>query len=678
MPMSTEIRVALIYQQDAGTTNLRSALANAGVEIAVECKADALAHSPLAADNVDAIVVNLDPELEDLLDEVTEALETAPQPVIFNDPAASSDLSGWDRARWLRHLSAKLKGRTDVTPPPPPGAAVIPNRMQRPAVVAAPEPTPATAIEAQAPPVEHAVAPAQPAAGDLDFAALDALLFESTEAAAPPPSTSKPEVPVLPEAEFDLDGLFEAPKRDSAAADSTGLDVDLDTLFDAPAASPAPSRGADAPIPADQAGLVTSSELADLDALFSEFSAELSDAPGAPPSTPKPEAAAAPPAAAQSSAEPRDFSALDFNWSLEPLETPEHAPKKVEEKLVAEWRLDTPAKPLSAEPPKPAAAPAPARAAAALPSHLEESLALSDLRLLDDLDTPAANAGATASTTGIESTGIELEDLGALDLDNIEFAMDDASPAAASSATGAADGDLLSVADLDFALDLGDTPSNPPAKGAFGDDLSDLDSLFEPVAAVPVIGLSLPDLNRVFVLGASIGGPEAIKAFLARLPASVPAAFVIAQHMGAEFLQMMAAQLDGATQLKVRFAAAGERLRHGEVVVAPANERLVIDETGHLRTSAAASSPYNPSIDQLVRDAVDRFGDQVTLILFSGMGADAVEGGRYLTDRGGQVWAQERSSCVIASMIDAAKAQGLIRFEGTPAELADRVLQVLA
>jgi chemotaxis response regulator CheB len=148
--------------------------------------------------------------------------------------------------------------------------------------------------------------------------------------------------------------------------------------------------------------------------------------------------------------------------------------------------------------------------------------------------------------------------------------------------------------------------------------------------------------------------------------------------MGAEFLQMMAAQLDAATALAVRFPQSGERLRHGQVIVAPATERIAIDEAGSVRFSAAPASPYNPSIDQLVRDAVDRFGDQVTLILFSGMGNDAVEGGRYLTERGGQVWAQDRSTCVIASMIEAAKSQGLIRFEGNPAQLAERVLQVLS
>lgn len=671
--MSTEIRVALIFQQDAGSAILRTALANAGVQIAVECKADAIAGTALALEDVDAIVVNLDPELEDLLDEVTSALESASQPVIFNDPAASSDLSGWDRARWLRHLAAKLKGRTDVTPPPPPGAAAIPNRAPKPAIVPAvavvPEPVrePAPApIEPSAPEPARVSAPTP--ADDLDFAALDALLFEAVEDPGAPPPSSQPVADLG--AELDLDGLFASAPQAAADRAEPALDVDLDSLFDEPG-NTTPAVSPQAAFPAEAAGLVSSSELAELDALFSEFVPE--------PSTAPTKAAALslddsepPPEASKSASAPRDFSALDLNWSLEPLDEPATAPAKMEEKLVAEWRLDTPAKPLSTES-KPAAPAATARPAPTLPSQFEETLGLSDLRLLDDLDSPGNSAGSASA-----ESAIELEDLGSLDFGSIEFSMDDTPPAQQPQPMPAStDGDLLSVADLDFALDL-DEPKPGTVQTALGDDLGDLDSLFEPVAAVPVIGLSLPDLNRVFVLGASIGGPEAIKAFLARIPASVPAAFLVAQHMGAEFLQVMASQLDTTTQLSVRFARSGERLRHGEVVVAPATERLIVDESGHLRTSAAANSPYNPSIDQLVRDAVDRFGDQVTLILFSGMGADAVEGGRYLTERGGQVWAQERSSCVIASMIDAAKAQGLIRFEGTPAELADRVLQVLA
>jgi chemotaxis response regulator CheB len=142
---------------------------------------------------------------------------------------------------------------------------------------------------------------------------------------------------------------------------------------------------------------------------------------------------------------------------------------------------------------------------------------------------------------------------------------------------------------------------------------------------------------------------------------------------------MMAAQLDAATALSVRFPKAGERLRHGEAVVAPSDQRLSIDDSGHVQLQpASGASPYSPSIDQLVSDAIERLGDRVTLILFSGMGSDGLEGARQLIARGGQVWVQERSSCVVASMIDGVKSQGLVRFEGSPAELADRVLEVLS
>jgi two-component system chemotaxis response regulator CheB/chemosensory pili system protein ChpB (putative protein-glutamate methylesterase) len=51
------------------------------------------------------------------------------------------------------------------------------------------------------------------------------------------------------------------------------------------------------------------------------------------------------------------------------------------------------------------------------------------------------------------------------------------------------------------------------------------------------------ELQHVFVLGASIGGPEAVREFLGALPPRIPALFVLVQHMGDEFLELMSAQL---------------------------------------------------------------------------------------------------------------------------------------
>lgn len=727
--MFTEIRVALVYQQEDGSQALRTALANAGVEVALLCRASELDSAAITATQVDAIVVNLDPELEDLLDRVTDVLDSAHQPVIYNDPAASSDLSGWDRARWLRHLSAKMKGQSNVTPPAPPGAQAIPMPVKFAPVAVPAVPAPADEF------VMLTVAPASAAASkepdaasaggkaeapdlmmDLQFGDLD-LMFEEAPAApvaaqpqaesvqseaiadfelmfdepvaanvAPATATTVDSDVKLP-AFDDLDLMFEEPANlqqpaaqvaEAPAGDVAGLDeleslfasidvdasgdrsvepvsapapmeMDLDALFAEPAA--APERNSTAPV-------VAPSELTDLDALFREF--EASQAASAAPANPRDATPAAP-------AKPAESKGPPLSWSLEPVEEVAPKGKAVPDKLIAEWRLDAPSKPIT--PAAPTVAPPPAAkppSGPSIPAELEASLALADFKLLDE---PVDAPGATKTAN---------------DLDRLDLSGIDLGPASAPESNLSIEmGDELGLDNLDFELELGTAELSRMHAASEGSSdhgaLGDLDSLFEPVPETPTMGMSLADLNRVYVLGASIGGPEAIKAFLAQLPASIPAAFIVAQHMGGEFLQMMATQLNAASALSVRLAKAGERLRHGEVVVAPATDQLSVDERGYLQLNPAPSgSPYSPSIDHLAREISNRFGDHATLILFSGMGTDAVEGGRYLTARGGQVWAQERASCVIASMIDSAKSQGLIRFEGTPAQLAERVLQVVS
>ena len=50
--------------------------------------------------------------------------------------------------------------------------------------------------------------------------------------------------------------------------------------------------------------------------------------------------------------------------------------------------------------------------------------------------------------------------------------------------------------------------------------------------------------QNIWVLGASLGGPDAIKQFLGELPANLPVAFILAQHLGANFMRLLAGQLD--------------------------------------------------------------------------------------------------------------------------------------
>ncbi|MFN2338286.1 MAG: chemotaxis protein CheB [Gammaproteobacteria bacterium] len=177
------------------------------------------------------------------------------------------------------------------------------------------------------------------------------------------------------------------------------------------------------------------------------------------------------------------------------------------------------------------------------------------------------------------------------------------------------------------------------------------------------------------VLGASIGGPEAVKKFLAALPADLPMAFLLAQHIGPGFDHRLATQLGRVTGLCVRMAIHGDTPRPGEVLVVPTGGRLGLDEHGRiLLTDEPWSGPYNPTINDVMVVAAKYYGAYAGAILFSGMGNDGAMGAIAIKEVGGYVWAQDEDSCVISSIPDSARRVGVVDFSGPPGELAQRLL----
>jgi chemotaxis response regulator CheB len=184
--------------------------------------------------------------------------------------------------------------------------------------------------------------------------------------------------------------------------------------------------------------------------------------------------------------------------------------------------------------------------------------------------------------------------------------------------------------------------------------------------------------RHVWVLGASLGGPEAVKLFLAALPGDLPVAFVLAQHLGANFDGLLAQQLDRVTALQVRTSRAGHTLHHGEVIVAPVNQRLHINPLGVIELHPlAAPSFYTPSIDTVITDMARRYGRASGVIVFSGMCDDGIMGVRVMQALGGPVWAQDAESCVISAMPDNIRRTGTVSYTGAPEQLAAKLLEYL-
>ncbi len=182
-------------------------------------------------------------------------------------------------------------------------------------------------------------------------------------------------------------------------------------------------------------------------------------------------------------------------------------------------------------------------------------------------------------------------------------------------------------------------------------------------------------IKKIFVLGASIGGPEAVRDFLGALPVGFPVLFVLAQHMGEEFLELMSAQLRKSIALTVRNPTHGEHAGHGDVLVVPTTHRLQIERDGVITLAHLPEKPpYSPSIDMILRDVADKFGADAGAIIFSGMAHDAVEGSKVIKEKGGVVWVQDPDTCVISSMVDGAREAGVVSFVGSPAQLAQKMI----
>lgn len=181
---------------------------------------------------------------------------------------------------------------------------------------------------------------------------------------------------------------------------------------------------------------------------------------------------------------------------------------------------------------------------------------------------------------------------------------------------------------------------------------------------------------NLWVLGASLGGPLAVREFLSKLPEDLPAAFILAQHIGATHLDLLAEQLDRITPLRVFVAKAGHVIKHQEVVLAPVNERILVDSLNRIRLKEKTErSVYSPSIDFVMQDMARRYGKNCGAIIFSGMGNDGEQGCHAVAEGGGDVWAQDAESCVISSMPDNARKSGCVTFSGTPEELAAALIK---
>ena len=110
-------RVALLARPGNACDRLQTALRDAGADVVLVADPTFANADDVRAAGVQAILVALEPSIEDALERFDGLLDDPAITVIFDEADLAARREGWDAARWVRHLAAKLTGASEVLPP---------------------------------------------------------------------------------------------------------------------------------------------------------------------------------------------------------------------------------------------------------------------------------------------------------------------------------------------------------------------------------------------------------------------------------------------------------------------------------------------------------------------------------------------------------------------------------
>lgn len=179
-------------------------------------------------------------------------------------------------------------------------------------------------------------------------------------------------------------------------------------------------------------------------------------------------------------------------------------------------------------------------------------------------------------------------------------------------------------------------------------------------------------------IGASSGGPHALRYLLPRLPADFAAPILIVQHLPEAFTAMLARWLDEMCAIEIKEAEAGELALPGRAYLAPARAHMKVKKvTNGAEIQLQPGAPVNghiPSVDVLFHSVAESFGAAATAVILTGMGSDGATGLGEIRNAGGHTVAQDEASCAVYGMPRVAVQRGGVKQVLTLTDIAPHLI----
>ena len=170
----------------------------------------------------------------------------------------------------------------------------------------------------------------------------------------------------------------------------------------------------------------------------------------------------------------------------------------------------------------------------------------------------------------------------------------------------------------------------------------------------PSVDESHYKFEKIIIIGASTGGPQALQYLIPSLPFGYPYPIVIIQHIPRYFSRSLAERLNSFSKLHVVETSDGMVLLKGRVYVAQSGVHLLFGRKDSryyiIHSQYPEDTFHKPSIDVTFRSAVKIFGKKSVGILLTGMGKDGAEGLREIREAGGITVAESSETAIIYGM----------------------------
>jgi two-component system chemotaxis response regulator CheB len=160
----------------------------------------------------------------------------------------------------------------------------------------------------------------------------------------------------------------------------------------------------------------------------------------------------------------------------------------------------------------------------------------------------------------------------------------------------------------------------------------------------------------IVAIGTSAGGPKALQQVIPLLPKTLPATYIVVQHMPKHFTFSLAQRLNELSQVEVVEASDGEILQSGVVYIAPGGKQLRVSKHKHFYISAREEGSYKghePSVNIMMNSIahLKEMNQKIIGVILTGMGNDGLEGVKNLKEQcGAQIIVEDESTCVVYGM----------------------------